>query len=276
MSEVTIGSMVATLTSSGAVDVAAKTAGGAAVQVVANSTLRKQLRAFLRRKRTVLVLGASGSGKTQMIASLAAHAGLVDEVSRQLGRTTKDESIKVIVDATKFVFVDTPGQKEDPTHRAKAIDDALAKAGRKPKIRVINVVSHGWNEAMTPSSHVLVAGGGAVRPDFLIEQREREITSVRRWADRLLDPAKTKWMMTVVNKADLWWDDRDAVLSHYSNGDYDAVFKEYSARLVSHEVVPYCSILRQFYDEVSPSGRFGDPDRAAISVEMMKRLVDAG
>src|SRR4051812_33686845 len=62
---------------------------------------------FFKKRRRILVLGASGAGKTQFVQSLGAR--LTNEIRRE-NRTQKPTKHLYEVDQKPFAFVDTPGE----------------------------------------------------------------------------------------------------------------------------------------------------------------------
>ncbi|MFN7139669.1 MAG: hypothetical protein ACK4UN_10040, partial [Limisphaerales bacterium] len=57
-----------------------------------------------------------------------------------------------------------------------------------------------------------------------------------------LSPDRNFWMVTIVNKQDLWWNDRDSVKKHYANGKYSELIENLVHRLgtrkFQHEFLP--------------------------------------
>lgn len=94
----------------------------------------------MRRKKTILVLGASGAGKTQLINSLQ---NPLSETLSTLQRTVAVQKRKATIGEQRFVFSDTPGQIYDEAKRKVAITEAI----RSRVEGVLNVVSFGYHEA---------------------------------------------------------------------------------------------------------------------------------
>jgi hypothetical protein len=129
--------------------------------------LWKQLASHFRRRRKILVLGASGAGKTQFINSI--EKPLAQRLS-QSERTVGVEKRKAVIDGYPIRFFDTPGQILDQAKRA----EALKMAVRKSVSGIINIVSYGYHEAAeadkaaaTPEKPMEVAN-----PLYLADRRQ--------------------------------------------------------------------------------------------------------
>lgn len=59
-------------------------------------------------------------------------------------------------------------------------------------------------------------------------------------------PCNLGWIITVVNKADIWFNKRDEILDYYQkDGNYSkSIFGDFSTRV--RYVYPYCSIISPF------------------------------
>jgi hypothetical protein len=55
---------------------------------------------------------------------------------------------------------------------------------------------------------------------FLDEMRRKELASLDHIAPHLSSAKGRLWMMTLVTKQDLWWNQRDRVRNHYQQGPY--------------------------------------------------------
>jgi hypothetical protein len=56
---------------------------------------------------------------------------------------------------------------------------------------------------------------------YLKACRDRELELMGKLAHHLMDARKKIWMITLVNKQDLWWAERLKVKAHYMDGDYN-------------------------------------------------------
>lgn len=225
----------------------------------------KKLLASLRRKKTVLVLGASGAGKTQFVNSI------LDPLSPRLTsseRTTGAHPRRALIKDNPFRLIDTPGQLLDEGKRKPAIRDAV----RKGVEGIVNVVSYGYHEAAEAGASRAVPdrGRAVARPEYLKERRAAELDLLSEWAP-LFDETTTRWVLTVVTKADLWWpDDGDRIRRSYEQGVYSGRLLELRS---IHSVVPYCSVIGPFYG-FRTGGRFGDEHRNRLRQNLLRSLLE--
>src|SRR3546814_13014133 len=75
-------------------------------------------------------------------------------------------------------------------------------------------------------------------------RRETEIEFLNKLLHGLIAASNKFWMITLVNKQDLWWDRRDEVHRHYNNGQYRDIIEEFTNKKGSinfqHEFIPVC------------------------------------
>ena len=231
--------------------------------------LLKRVANFFKKKERIVVLGSTGSGKTNMLDSLAAAAALVEPISAQT-RTTATDTREILVNDRPFVVIDTPGQQEHAPARQRVYREALAK----PPVRVINVVSFGYHEYATGSADALDRDGQP-REDWLMRHRENELLALQEWLGLLGDRSSLEWVLTAVTKADLWWDKKDEVLDYYTNGAYADALRR-SDPGIQHAVLPYCSVFHRFYGKSRLPGTFDDQDRLTATRHFLEQLVVLG
>lgn len=220
---------------------------------------------WLRARRKILVLGASGAGKTQFVHSL------IDPMSATIPsltqRTVSVDRRKVTLDDYRFLLLDTPGQVLDKPKRRHAINEALHRGVEG----VINIVCFGYHEAAEAgrAGAIPASGRNIARADYLERRRQVEIELLSEWVP-LVDVKLTKWVLTVVTKADLWWPTRKRVSAYYESGDYSERLSVTPEVAVS--VLPHCSVIEPFYGHKT-SGRFGDHDRAGLQGHLRETLI---
>jgi hypothetical protein len=215
-------------------------------------------------KSTILVLGASGVGKTLLVRSL------VDDNPMPISkddRTGSPNAETVIIESVPFVITDTPGQSLQESIRREEIRKAM-KSG---VTGIINVVCYGYHEHRT-GEELAFADSGEVKQGYLDSHRAIEIEALKEWTELLGNPDTTKWLMTVITKADLWWHRRDDVQKHYQTGDYNGALG--AAKALHHVVVENASVLHKFYGRGSLSGQFDDEDRRKFRNIFLRDLVE--
>ncbi|MEW6347887.1 MAG: GTPase domain-containing protein [Thermodesulfobacteriota bacterium] len=226
--------------------------------------LWEKIRALLRGRKRILLLGASGAGKTQFVESIA--DALTDRLS-PIQRTVAVEKRKAIIHDYPFLMLDTPGQRMDEAKRKKAITEAIGTGVEG----IINVVCWGYHEAdeADRSKAIPSKGNLIAKPDYLKERRDIELELLSEWVP-WVDAGVSNWILTLLTKADLWWPDNDnAIRRYYEDGEYATIIRPTA---ISHSVVPYCSVIEPFYG-TRTGGRFGDHQRAALRHHLLETLV---
>ncbi len=238
-------------------------AAKAAYDLAKQSGFWNSWKTWLKRRRKILVLGGSGTGKTQLINSIM---NPMSEKLTTLQRTVAVEKRNITIGEYPFIFSDTPGQLLDEAKRKIAITDAI----RSQIEGVLNVVSFGYHEAAEARKERAIpeSGGHIARSDYLQDRRAIEERLLSEWVP-MFDPATAKWVLTVATKADLWWPDRDRVEKHYSEGSYAEGLGSFRT---SHTLVPYCSIIEPFYG-TKTSGRFGEHQKYALQSNLLDCLL---
>ncbi|MGH9846277.1 MAG: GTPase [Blastocatellia bacterium] len=96
----------------------------------------------LRKKHRVVVLGATGIGKTAFLESLTET---LPRAIESMNRTVFNEKRRIKISKDLFIFTDTPGHRMYTKRRLEAIKEVLKMEGGVEGI--INVVSYGYHEA---------------------------------------------------------------------------------------------------------------------------------
>jgi GTPase Era involved in 16S rRNA processing len=222
-----------------------------------------KLLSVFKKKQRVLVFGATGVGKTQLLETLS--TGLANIIDL-MDRTQFVETKHIKIGNQPFVFLDTPGQKQHVAHRKTATREQL----RKGSFGIINVVSYGYHESKSVDGQNMITVNG-VDPQFLQQQRKIELKQLNEWVVQTDDPTRVAWILTVVSKADLWWDHREIVLKHYESGEYHKKLKALSD--VPHQVVANCSCNKKFFNIAPMSGYFEDSDNMRLKANLLQTLL---
>ena len=121
----------------------------------------------------------------------------------------------------------------------------------KLKIKgIFNIVNYGYNEVDNISSEVSVfrAGTYEVKQEFLKDNRKLEINQLSEWMSFVTSDTKIKWVVTIINKADIWYENREMVMKYYEEGDY--FNKIMSLRSCCHlYTFEFCSIINPFFNK---------------------------
>lgn len=219
---------------------------------------------LFRKKRRVLVLGASGAGKTQFVESLM---GRSERAAPGYRRTSSVRRRSMAIGNSPFIVIDTPGQRFDEAKRKEEIKEAI----RRPVDGVVNVVCFGYHEAEESGGRDAfpAAPGRIAKADYLKRRQQVEIELLSEWVPLFLDDT-AGWVLTVVTKADLWWPDTgEQIRKTYEAGTYATQLERFSAK---HSVLPYCSIIEPFYG-TRTGGRFGDHHKWALRSMLLETIL---
>ncbi|TAE16087.1 MAG: hypothetical protein EAZ95_07990 [Bacteroidetes bacterium] len=201
--------------------------------------LLKGLGILKDKKQKILVLGCAGVGKTHFIKSLFdADANLTSYLP-----TDFTEEYSLIIDKMPITFVDTAGQRERKKTRKKTL---MSEAGNI--VGIINVVSYGYHEVEVHESEPTFENG-KVHEGFLNDTLLKELVYLKEWV-QFTQFTNAKWVITLVNKMDIWKPDSKKIQKYYSspNGTY----KKEIALWVGddfdeHFVIPYSAALARYY-----------------------------
>jgi energy-coupling factor transporter ATP-binding protein EcfA2 len=224
-----------------------------------------KLLARFKKPVRVIVLGSTGTGKTNLLESLTKT--LPDAIDA-MNRTEFAERHKIRIKGKPFVFVDLPGQKGHSHRRLSAIRDAMTR----DKPGVLNVTAYGYHEYRIGAEEAL--DNGNVKVDYIEKHRLVEIDALTEWVGLLGHRNTARWLITVVTKADLWWGRKKEVMEHYECGSYRTALR--AAESLNPSTLPYSSVLHKFYGVGSLAGSLDENGRLGMRTNLLKTLLAAG
>lgn len=224
-----------------------------------------KLKYLLKKRNRVLILGSTGVGKTNLLHALKKP---LPEAIDNINRSQFAQKHKLVIAAEPFEFIDTPGQAYHNVRRSAAIREQMAKGS----FGILNVVAFGYHEYAMARGEVF-DGDGKVRPEYLERHREVEMTALADWVELLGDPETAKYLITVVTKADLWWDEQATALAHYTVGIYNKALGP--ARSLDPATVEFAAVRHRFYGQGSLAGSFDDSVREQLRSRLFSTLLEA-
>jgi energy-coupling factor transporter ATP-binding protein EcfA2 len=203
---------------------------------------RNVIRCFSR-KRRIVIYGESGSGKTQFL-----HTFLGIENFDEQRTQTIDEYPMKLSSGHKVIFIDTPGNQS-----LSYIRQQLAARYAKNEIcGIINIVAYGYQSVPnTDLARVFNIDTNEVKPQFLDENKQRELRQLEEWKQYVTADSGVKWFITIVNKADIWYGNMENTMAYYQSGPYHEAIRELVnvCKVMSY---PFCSLIAPFFNRRMP------------------------
>lgn len=187
----------------------------------------------------IIVFGESGTGKSQLVSCITGKP-----VDKERTRVTQKNTF-TLPNGRRVIIRDTPGHNTYKQLRSEECQKFLIKKKVKG---IINVVSYGYHEAGAADEvKIFKTGTSDVKEEFLRENRIREISQIDDWMDYVHNDC-IQWIITIINKADIWYKDSPIVNDFYGNGEYFEKLKGLS-RCCSLHTFEYCSTIAPFYNK---------------------------
>ena len=224
---------------------------------------------YCRKPVNVIVYGVSGAGKTEFVRSLFEEP--VSETPPSRTRFFEKKRL-ILKDGRKVRFYDVPGHSSLRQQRTEVTN----LISRKKIKGIINVTTYGYNEvdeADTSSVFKLDTKDiPEIKNEYISLNRRRELEQIKEWAPFVTSSNKIKWVITIVNKADIWENEKSVVLEYYQNGDYYEQFTKTIERVCQTSVFPYCSIISPFANKAMKL-EFSERDKAILHNTLKKDLL---
>ncbi len=208
----------------------------------------------LKKKTDIILLGASGAGKSTFRNEIFGIEGSISRFNRTSGTEKKEGK----VEGELINIIDTPGQSE--LNYTKQRQKAINSASRSRRLGIINVVSYGYHEGIVDVKEAI--DNGMPRTEYLSNRRTEEENQLPEWVDRLCgEGGSAQWIINLVTKADLWWGPgaEEEVLGHYLKGSFHTKLGE--AQTNKYQVLPYSGEFKKFYGITPMSGYYTDQDK---------------
>lgn len=191
----------------------------------------------LRPSVKIGVYGDSGTGKSQFLSTITGN-GIYKN-----GPTMKLKHCKfVLANGRQIEFIDTPGHQSLSIPREKF----KIKIQNNKITGIINIVSYGYQyQDNLNLDEIFNVDTREVKESYLEDNRKREIERTEEIIKAIVPEVKLKWIITLVNKADIWYKDKNEVLKYYNEGNYHIKISELK-RTTNLFVYPFCSIITPF------------------------------
>jgi hypothetical protein len=222
------------------------TAAELASELAKSSTfIRKQARRLVFRirngKALIPIFGAGGVGKSTVSKLLGGQDPLSMTAAYEPSAAVEHIEMEGNVPGQ---FLAAPGQTERVRYHWP---DLFKKLSTGKSFGFINVVAYGYHSLKIPSyTQHDEYRVGMTASDFAQAyskaRRAVELEMLQTVVNGLSAVTTPVWMVTLVNKQDLWWHDLKAVRKHYEEGEYAAkvgqMEKSIGSKSFQHELLP--------------------------------------
>ena len=209
----------------------------------------------------VLIVGESGSGKSQFLLTIQGKKEFSND------RTTLSQcSMLKLPNGRRVEFWDTPGHQTLKQERGRKLNEI----SRKKFDGIVNLVCFGY-QSTNDIDHTMIYQGGEIKESFLKDNREKELKQIKEWTDRIDGESGVKWVLTIINKADVWWEQKEKVIEYYQEGsEYHEELKTLS-KMMSIDIVPYCSVISPLFGRPMTLV-FGEKEKHLLHLQLCHHL----
>ena len=203
-------------------------------------------------KPGILVLGPGGVGKSTLGKILS---GRLDPFGGLVGDYLEDVDVQSfpLDDASGVEVLVAPGQQ----HRRGTWNDELTKLAAGKYRGMILLSAYGYHNheigyMASYKDHRLYKGDkDKFLEAFLHDRQNEELAVLQKLSPHVQPPAGGKfWLLTLVTKQDLWWEDRAAAETFYTAGAYAAeiakIQSHHGEQLFRHELALASLVISNF------------------------------
>lgn len=136
---------------------------------------------------------------------------------------------------------------------------------------IINIVSYGYHEGPVKNIREVFDEDNTPKTEYINACRKKEIEQLNEWIS-WVSPNMINWVITIVSKADVWWEDNwDDVKKYYEEDEYGSKMSTLVNKGVKHIILPYSSIIEPFY-EIKRAQGFGETLKNNFNDRFLKEL----
>jgi hypothetical protein len=225
----------------------------AATEAIGNRRQLRRLASQILRLLTqgplrLAVFGAGGAGKSTFGRFIAEEGDVAPEAYEE---SITDE-VYDVPRALRGKLTVVPGQRDRMGDYWSAQYRELAKGRTRGLVNVVAYGYHTFKMSYRDASSIYRDGMAPAQfvADHTAARRAREVELLAEMQPRLEDADGEPWMITLVTKQDLWWDERDDVEAFYRDGRYGDIIRaiqaKRGARHFQHEYVSASLVLSNF------------------------------
>jgi hypothetical protein len=195
-------------------------------------------------RRGILILGAGGCGKSTLGLLLSGPLEFHQNATLAYEESLFTDSAS-LADHSGIEMIIPPGQEH---RRAAAWASPLAAIANGLVRGIIVVNSYGYHSLgqISYKEHRLYKETKSKRrfvEEYLKDRRSEEVRVIQTIAPHVSVCKEKLWVLSIINKEDLWWDSRTEVVKHYREGDYGAAMANLVTPLGSSRVIHESAML---------------------------------
>jgi energy-coupling factor transporter ATP-binding protein EcfA2 len=201
--------------------------------------------------RFILIIGPGGVGKSTAARMLAGDIEASTFIPEPYAESVSVERVR-LADDNDVEIVVLPGQTHRRDSTWAGIEAQLASGHYRGVVMICAYGYHSLGDYLSPQSHKLYQKDAPEKflESFLAEGRTEELRVVEHIAGSMIANQEPFWLLTLVAKQDLWWDQREAVEVHYREGEYGQKIAQLQQQLnpkqFRHECVFTSQVIRNF------------------------------
>lgn len=214
---------------------------------------------LFKKDHNIALFGITGTGKSEFVESLEKSGANITE-------TLTIRTTKFYIDKFKVFIHDTPGHDAGESLREDVLSDII----KKDYTGVIFLVSSGFHQRDGIVDVETIKNDSEKFASWIESRKSMEIDFLQN-ISKNLRLSNVKWIITLVSKADIWWEDKN-VRTYYESGEFSKTMKTILPR-ATHYVIPYCSTIEPFYGFYQPNN-FGRKDEKRFKQNFYKTFID--
>ena len=200
-----------------------------------------------KKRSGILILGAGGVGKTTLGRILSGDFDMLADPLTEYKESRNVEKLTLSGEGKEDVeIVVLPGQENRRSTWGELLKDI--SSGYYRGIVLVSAFGYHSLAQISYKQHRLYEPGakpGKFLEAFSAERRSEELKVLRNILPHIKTTPTKLWMMSVITKQDLWWENKD-VVKHYQHSEYQEKIEEIQAHCglekFRHEYI-YCSLI---------------------------------
>jgi hypothetical protein len=186
------------------------------------------------RRPGILILGAGGAGKSTLGKILGGQYDLLLDPIGEYSESVSVEEYSLKDDSGVEIYV-PPGQAH---RRDSTWTELLAGVCSGDYRGIILLNAFGYHTIGRISYRDLKVykkhGDSAFLDSYVRDRQAEEVAIVKRIGEAVRLSNNRLWMLSLITKQDLWWNQRATVESHYESGNYGKAIEELTAQCGAH------------------------------------------